>query len=123
MSLLSDENIINLDFKKGIELLNLQEKSKIEQIFSRVLEYETRIRIEPQLKNAEVFNNTELQQLCPILNKVETTDGTGTVITQFMNAQLHSMYSQHPKTGRSGFRAVIFRTLFESGFRMVAILF
>ena len=29
---------------------------------------------------------------------------------------LRGKYSQHPKTGRSGFGTVIFRTLFESGF-------
>ena len=74
MSLLSDDKLINRDFTIGIELLNLQEVSKVEQIFLRILEYETRIRTEPELKNRTVFTEVELQKLRSVLNKVETPE-------------------------------------------------
>ena len=74
MSLLSDDKLINVDFKSGIELLNLQDESKVGQIFLRILEHETRIRIEPELKNEMAFNNAELKKLGSVLNKVETSE-------------------------------------------------
>jgi hypothetical protein len=43
-------------------------------------------------------------------------------MNEYLFSQFLTAYSQHPKTGRSGFRMVIFRTLFESGFRTVSHL-
>ena len=74
MSLLSDDKLINVDFKSGIELLNLQEESKVVQIFLRILDRETRIRIEPELTNAMAFHDAELKKLRAVLNKVETSE-------------------------------------------------
>ena len=74
MSLLSDDKLINVDFKSGIELLNLQDESKVGQIFLRILEHETRIRIGPELKNEMAFNDAELKKLGSVLNNVETSE-------------------------------------------------
>ena len=75
MSFLSNEQLLSPEFFSGIGLVNLQEESKIELIFLRLVEHETRIRSEPDPSSAstDAFSDDEKQKLASVLA------GTGSV--------------------------------------------
>lgn len=72
MSLLSNEHVLSAKFASGIKSLNFQEEAKIEIIFLRLVEHETRIRSEPEPGSA--FTEVEKQKLVSVLNNVDSVD-------------------------------------------------
>jgi hypothetical protein len=76
MAFLAREHILNPEFVSGIKLLNLQEDSKTELIFSRLIEHEARIRSEPEptLTSESAFTDEEKPKLISLLTGVESLD-------------------------------------------------
>lgn len=72
MSLLSNENVTSAQFSSGIESLNFQEESKVELIFLRLVEHETRITSGPGHSSA--FSDHEKQKLVSVLNNVSSVE-------------------------------------------------
>ncbi len=70
-SLLSDEKVLSADFCSGLELLNFQDDSKVELIFSRLLEHETKIRSK-QVPDSVAFSQEEKQKLETLLNNIQS---------------------------------------------------
>jgi hypothetical protein len=70
-SLLSDEKVLIADFYSGLELLNFQDDSKVELIFSRLLEHETRIRSK-LVPDSPAFSQEEKQKLKTVLNNIQS---------------------------------------------------
>lgn len=84
MSFLSNELLLSPDFFSGVDLLNLQEESKIELIFLRLVEHETRIRSEPEPSSsstvADAFSDEEKQKLTSVLAGIDSVEQVFTLI-------------------------------------------
>ena len=74
MSLLSDQQVLTPEFLSGLELLNNQDESKVSQIFSRILEFETEIRSNAERSKTSAFTSSEKQKLQSVLNDIQSSE-------------------------------------------------